>query len=237
VSVTPATKIVGVDIPMQTLLDHAVTLAPLPPPPAPRGPDTFVSVMSVTLGASAYAVFPTGKSQTPLPVSGNVVMSGVPALDSALAGESYILTVGAVTGPNWAFPASVVQSFATTDSNQAIAIGGFLPVPTLNQPGNAAWGGTHVSVAASGTFDLVRVDVESGGGLVNWTIIAPGGVTEIDLPDLSSLQGDVGLVRGVVSSSVYVARITPFEYGTLRWGQLGSGAWYAYAGDHTTGSY
>jgi hypothetical protein len=237
VSVTPATKVVGVDIPMQTLLDHAVTIAPVPPSPQPRGPDTFVSLLSVTLGASAYAVFPTGQAQMPLPVAGNVVMSGVPSLDSALSGQSYILTAGAVTGPNWAFPASIIQRFATTDSNQAIAIGGFLPVPALVQPSDAAWSGTHLTVNASGAWDLMLVDVESGGGLATWTIVAPAGVNDFALPDLSALQGDVGLVRGVINASAYVARITPFDYGKLRWGQMGTGAWYSYAGDSVTGSY
>jgi hypothetical protein len=143
----------------------------------------------------------------------------------------------AVTGPNQAMPASVVSRIMTTEANAPIAIGGFLPVPTLVEPASSAWSGTHVTIGASGAIDLVEMTVSSGGGLVAWTIVAPGGSTSFDLPDLSALPGNLGLVRGAITTTVYVARLNGFAYGALRYGQLGTGSWNAYAFDSLNGAY
>ena len=237
VSVQPATRVTGVDIPMSTLLDHAVTLAPAPPSVGPRGPDRLSARLAVTLGETAFAVLPDGLQTALLPFNGTLPFVGVPALDGTLSGERYAVGAQAVTGPNGGAPASIVTGIQTTDSNAPVAIGGFLPVPVLSQPGAGTWGGTHVSIAAGGAVDLIEAQVSSGGGLVAWTIVAPGGTTSFDLPDLSALPDNVGLVHGPVTTTVYVARIEGFTYGTLRYGQLGTGAWSAYAFDSQNGAY
>ena len=159
---------------MTTVLDHQVTLAPSPPAAGPRGPDRFYGQLAVTVGTNVFAILPTGTATTLLPVGGNVPFVGVPALDGTLAGEAYTITAAAVTGPSLGIPASIVTRINTTDSNSPVVVAGFLGVPWLREPSTGTWSGTHVRVDTSGTFDLLRVDVVSGGGLVTWMIVAPG---------------------------------------------------------------
>ena len=237
VPVYPSTKTTGVDIPMTTVLDHEVTLTPNPPVAAPRGPDRFYAQLAVTVGTNAFATIPTGATTTFLPVSGNVPFAGVPGLDGTLSGESYAITAAAVTGASLGIPASIVTRIDTTDSNSPVVVSGFLGIPWLREPSTGTWIGTHARVDTSGAFDLMRVDIESGGGLVTWMILAPGTTTSFDLPDLSTLPNGVGLVRGAISSTAYVARINQFDYGKLRYGQFGSGSWNAYAIDFLTGNF
>ena len=237
VPVYPSTKTTGVDIPMTTVLDHQVTLAPSPPAAGPRGPDRFYGQLAVTVGTNVFAILPTGTATTLLPVGGSVPFVGVPGLDGTLASEAYTITAAAVTGPSLGIPASIVTRINTTDSNSPVVVAGFLGVPWLRDPAAGTWSGTHVRVDTSGTFDLLRVDVVSGGGLVTWMIVAPGATTAFDLPDLSTLPNNVGLVRGTITTTAHVARINQFDYAKLRYGQFYSGAWSAYAIDALTGNF
>lgn len=238
IGVPPATRVEGVDIPMKTLVDHQVTLAPSPPGPGPRGPDRFLSQVAVTLGQSAYAILPNGTRVTPLPLLGPISFVGVPSLDESLAGESYIVGGAAVSGPSLGIPASVVSRIRTSQANDPIAIGGYLPVPQLGQPGAGVWSGSRVDFVAPPpvTADLTLVQVTSG--LVTWTLVAPGAKTSFDVPDLSLVPGPrVGLSRGAITTTVSLARIEQFNYGKLRYGQLQVGAWNAHAFDSLSGAY
>jgi hypothetical protein len=237
VSVQPGYRTTGVDIPMTSLVDHQVTLAPQPPPVGPRGPDRLQSQIAVTLGNAGFAIVSQSAKVSMLPLGGNVTFVGMPSLDATLAGESYVIGAVAATGQFLQYPASVVSRVKTTQANAPVSIGGFLPVPTMQQPAGGTWDGTHVEFAASGAYDLAELVVTSGGGFVTWTIIAPAGATSFDLPDLSTLPDNVGLVRGAIGSTLYVARLDQFSYAKLRSGQLGTGAWNAYALDNLWGAY
>jgi IPT/TIG domain len=239
VDVQPGVRTVDVDIAMTTLLDHRVRVSPLPPPSTGRGPDRLVAQVAVTLGATNFAVFPAGYQQSLLPLGGDLAFTGVPALDGALGGESYVLGMTAATGARLGTPASIVSRIRTTDSSGIVTVTGFLPPPILAQPGTGPWSGTKVSFTGGGTYDVSLVLIESGGGLVGWTVVAPGGNTSFSLPDLRALPGPdyVGLVPGEIRTTIYDARLDAFTYGKLRTGQLGTGSWSAYAFDGATGSY
>jgi IPT/TIG domain len=238
VGVEPQVRTTGADIRMETLLDHRVLLAPTPPSPGPRGPDRLSVEVAVSLGQSGFAIVPAGFQQAMLPVSGNLGFFGLPALDGALAGEAYVVSASAVTGPSNGVPASVVSRVRTTDANAAVAIGGFLAVPVATEPSASTWGGTHVAFLAPGAWDLAVIDLSAGGGLVSWRIVAPAGRTSIDVPDLRCVPGDMlALPAGALDATIYVARLDGFSYGALRYGQLGSGAWSAYAFDSVHGTY
>jgi hypothetical protein len=237
VSIVPGTKTVGVDISMTTTFDRAMTTAPQPPAPTPRGPDRLLTILAIDVGDSSYAILPQGTVTSLLPVGGNVPLVGVPALDSTLASARYDLSAAAVTGPNWLAPASVVTGIETTNANDPLTLGGFLPIPALVQPGSAPWSGTHVTLHASGPVDLAYLRITTGGGLVTWQIVAPGSDLSFDLPDLSHLSGVGTPVRGPITTYFDVARLPMFDYGTLRSGQLSAAAWSAYAEDSASGSY
>jgi hypothetical protein len=93
-----------------------------------------------------------------------------------------------------------------------------------------------VEMQASGPIDLALLEVSTGGGLVTWTIVSPANLS-FDLPDISQVSGVDSLQRGPTSTTFGIARITGFDYGTLRTGQLSSSAWNAYAEDTANGSY
>ena len=176
----------------------------------------------------------------PLPAPATLPFVGVPSLDYAMAGEQYVLGGVAATGPEQKLPASVVARVRTTNANTPVSLGGFLGVPVLSQPGSGIWSGKHVEFSgATGPADLSVTQVASGAGLVTWTIVAPGGKTSFDVPDLAAVASPdpLGLVPGAISTTVYVARIEEFEYGRLRYGQLSTGPWSAYAFDSLGGVY
>jgi hypothetical protein len=191
----------------------------------------------MNLGAGFFAILPQGTTTTLLPLSGKISLLGVPALDNTLSSAAYDLTAAAVTGPSHERPLSVVAGVDTTDANNPISIGGFFEVPTLVEPSAGTWGGTHVTVRASGPIDLVNIVVVSGNGLVAWQIVAPGSDLSFDLPDLSRIAGIGSLIHGPISSTVSIARMARFDYGTLRTGQLATPAWSAYAQNTSAASY
>ena len=78
--------------------------------------------------------------------------------------------------------------------------------------------------------------VTSGGGLVTWMIVSPG-KTSFELPDLALFGTKLGLIHGPLRTMAYVAHLEDFHYEKLRYGQLGSGAWPAYAVDGASGAY
>ncbi|HEY8089286.1 MAG TPA: hypothetical protein VIF09_15610, partial [Polyangiaceae bacterium] len=237
VPVLPNANTAGIDIPMTTLLDRALTILPKPPAATPGGPDRLLSSLLIDLGSGAYAPLPQGSQVHLLPVAGGVTFAGIPALYETLVGAQYDVSVSAVTGSSETYPLSVVTGVETTDANDPLSVGGFLDIPVLAQPSGATWSGTHVQIQASGAIDLAVVDISSGDGLVVWQVVAPGSDLSFDLPDLAQVQGVESLRHGVLTSTFAVARINGFHYGTLRTGQLYSSAWSAYAENVAYGSY
>ncbi len=240
VAVPAQSRVQGVDVKMDVLFDHQVTISAQPPAPGPRGPDRFTGSIATTLGAAGYAILPRGTRSTTLPAPATMPFLGVPALDHAMAGEQYVVGGVAATGPDQQLPASVVGRIRTTNANTPVSLGGFLGVPVLGQPGAGVWNGKHVEFSgATGPVDLSVTQIASGAGLVTWTIVAPGGKTSFNVPDLASIASPdpLGLVPGAISTTVYVARIEQFDYGRLRYGQLSTGPWSAYAFDSLGGVY
>jgi hypothetical protein len=237
VPVLPGTKTTGVDIPMTTLLNRTLTTVPQPPTPGPQGPDRLISTLAIALGPGGYAVLPQGTRTTLLPAFGDVSFVGIPALDNSLATSAYELSASAVTGPSGNDPVSVVAAIETTDANDPVTVGGFFAIPTLVSPGAAAWDGTHVQLQASGPIDLAVFNVSSGGGLVQWEIVAPGSDLSFTVPDLAQVPGVDSLVHGPITTTFEIARITGFQYGSLVTGQIQTSAWNAYAQNVAAGSY
>lgn len=240
ISVPAQTRITGVDVLMDILFDHKVTVAPQPPAAGPRGPDRFASSVAMTFGAQGFVILPRGLQVAPYPVPALMPFIGVPSLDHGVTGEQYVLGGVAATGANLQRPASLVSRIRTTNANDPVSLGGFLGVPVLGQPASGLWDGTRVQFSGvTGQYSLAVTRVSSGNGLVAWTIAAPSGVTSFDLPDLHALPGpdNVGLREGAIETTVSVGRIESFSYGKIRQGQLTPGSWNAQAVDSLTGVY
>lgn len=240
ISVPPQARVAGVDVMMDVLVDHQITLAPKPPLPGPRGPDRFAASVAMTIGNTGFAPLPIGFNLVPLPSPDTMALSYVPSLDHAATGEQYVLGGIAATGSALARPASYVSRIRTSNANDPIVMGGFLGVPVLREPGVGTWGGTHVDfTGATGPVDFHVLEIASGGGLVTWTIAVPAGVTSFDLPDLKTVPSTnkIDLVGGAITTTLRAARIDGFVYGKIRQGQLTSTSWNAHAFDSLSGAY
>ena len=244
ISVPPQTRVTGIDVKMDILFDHQVTVAPQPPTPTQRGPDRFASTVAMTFGAQGFAILPRGMQVATYPVPATMPFIGVPSLDNGIAGEQYVLGGIAATGADLQRPASIVARVRTTNANDPVSLGGFLDIPVHGEPATGVWAGTHVQFTGPTTGtptpnQLEVITMTSGNGLVAWTIAAPGGVTSFDLPDLHALPGPdaVGLIEGAIETTLRLGRIDSFSYGKVRQGQLAPTSWNAHAFDSLTGVY
>jgi hypothetical protein len=146
-----------------------------------------------------------------------------------------VTTARAVTGEAGATPLSVVGMLNTTITSEPIGADAFVEIPKLVTPElNSAWNGTDLELAftAGGApVDLTIVDLASGGGLINWRIVAPGPKKTIKVPDLRAFEGDMGLSPGPLGVLVTSARVDDFSYGSLLYRDLGPRGWRAHASD------
>jgi hypothetical protein len=239
VSALPGAVTSDVYITMDKPLDQAVSVTIAPPSPGPKGPDRVVASVAVQLGFDGYAVFPGASRSLPIAASVPAAFVGLPGLDGVLDGARFVTSASAVTGPNRGAPMSIVGKFVTTDATLPVPIDGFVQVPVLTTPApSAKFDGRHlaVSVAPGGApVDITVFHLDSGAGLVTWTIAAPAGKTSVELPDIGSLGA--GLTPGPVDIGVWCARIEAFDYGALLYRHLASRGWNAYSYDVFHGYY
>lgn len=222
-------------------LSSTLTLNLSPPTTTARGPDRVQAFASIQVGGEGYAPLPNGFISRNLPLSGALPFVGVPSLTGSLLGTSYIATARAVTGQAGGTPRSVVGLLSATSTAEPLQVDRFVEVPVLETPApNSAWDGKALSAtrAAGGAdVDLVVYDVQSSGGLVHWTVVAPGAKGSFALPDLGSLSKDLGVRSGPISITVNAAQVQNFAYGALRYRDITSRGWSAYATDVFSASY
>ncbi|GAC1541732.1 MAG: hypothetical protein NVS3B10_06270 [Polyangiales bacterium] len=229
-------------IPMTGAFNHAVSLhvpvgtdggAPI----SPRGPDRLRSTLAIDLG-DAYMVLPYGFREDLLPLGGDLGFVGVPPLAGALGAASYIVGVEDVNGGSGGAPLSAVLRFRSRDDSAPIAPGPFVPIPKVTSPAaDAPWDGRTVSLELPAkSADLIVVDIASADGATSWTVVAPGDSRTVNLPDFKG-KPELGLPGGALTIGATAARIDKFDYQTLRYGQLGRGAWTAYGYDTAFGEW
>ncbi|HEX7451589.1 MAG TPA: hypothetical protein VF294_04865, partial [Polyangiaceae bacterium] len=138
-------------------------------------------------------------------------------------------------------PRSVVGLVSATTTSAPLLIDQFVQVPVLVSPApNTAWNGTALRAtrAAGGSaVDLVVYDIESAGGLVAWTVVAPDSSPSFSVPDLNAISPDLGLSPGPLTITVSAAHISNFSYGALRYRDTTQRGWTAYASDVFYASY
>jgi len=222
-------------------LDHTLTLDLSPPDVTARGPDRVQASASIQVGNEGFAPLPNGYVARDLPLSGPFSFVGVPTLSKSLLGTSYVVTARAVTGQAGSTPRSVVGLVSAKDTSEPLVLDRFVQVPKLTTPlPNSTWDGKALaaSYAAGGSeVDLFVYEVESGGGLIAWKVIAPGSSQSFSLPDLKAVGPDLGLSPGPLTITVNAARIDNFVYGALRYRDIAQRGWTAYATDVFFASY
>jgi hypothetical protein len=221
---------VRMDIP----LDHTISLDARGPAPTPRGPTHLDGNVAVRYGNLGYVTLPVGTESALLPTSAPLHFVGLPPLVNGLAGSEYVVTARASTGQDGSPPLSVVGLVGTTAVDTTVPLTGFMEVPLLDTPEqNGSWDGQALAVSASKggpDADLTVFQIDTAGGLSTWTVVMPQGASSGTLPDLRNI-GDVGAPEGAVTITVSRAKINGFDYGALRYRQLTSRGWDAYATD------
>jgi hypothetical protein len=222
-------------------LDHTLSLDLSPPAVTARGPDRVQASASIQVGSEGFAPLPNGYISRDLPLAGLLSFVGVPTLRGSLLGTSYVATARAVTGQAASAPRSVVGLVSAQDTSQPLLIDQFVQVPQLQTPApNSTWDGTALaSTRAPGgsEVDVFVYEIESGGGLSAWKVIAPGSAEEFSLPDLKAVGDDLALSPGPLTITVNAARINNFTYGALRYRDIAQRGWTAYATDVFFASY
>lgn len=235
VPVLPGQTTTQVYIAMSKTLDHALSMDIKPPAPGPKGPDRLRSTVAVRLGPDGYAILPAGQKSPFLPVMGLLNFVGLPALDGDLAGSVYVSTARAQTGPAGTAPLSVIGRMLSTSTSQPLDVSGFVTLPTLTTPtSNGAWDGMHLATtfpAGGPPIDITVYDIQSGGGVVHWTVAVPGGSQAVTLPDLSGLP-DGAMPPGPLTIAVYGGRVDGFDYKKLLYRQMRPQGMSAYSLDY-----
>lgn len=222
---------VSVDIP----LDHALSIVTDTPAVTPKGPDRVQVTASVRYGELGFLLLPGGSGSALWPALDPFRIVGVPPLSGALANARYAASASAVTGTSSGTPRSVVGLVTTNVSGAPLVVDTFVEIPVITEPAlNSSWSGTQVDVdwaPGGASVDLVMLEVESPGAIVSWTVVAPGAQHSIALPDLASIDPELGLPHGPLSVSTTLAHIAAFDYGQLRYRHLTTRGWDAYAKD------
>ncbi len=222
-------------------LDHTLSLDLTAPTITARGPNRMQASAAIQVGNEGFAPLPNGYISRALPLSGGVSFVGVPTLSGSLLGTSYIATARAVTGETGGTPLSVVGLVSATTTSAPLVIDQFVQVPVLLSPApNTAWSGTALSAtrAAGGSaVDLVVYDIESAGGLIAWTVVAPDSSPSFSVPDLNAISPDLGISPGPLTITVSAAHISDFTYSALRYRDTTQRGWTAYASDVFYASY
>jgi hypothetical protein len=230
----PGETIEGLAIVMNQTVDQALRFDVVGPVPGARGPDRVAVRAAVQVAGEGYAILPNAELTTPVAGGSGLALVGLPPLQGAFEGSRYVLGARAYTGVSRSAPSSVLPLITASESSELISVTGFLPVPTLSVGASEAlaWTG-ELGVAFAdpeGEVSLVRYDVRSGGGLINWTIASPPSTLSVRLPDLSLLP-EGGLITGALEVSVSLAHVDELEYGALTSEQLSRLSWQAYATD------
>ncbi len=235
IAANPGEVTPDVYIPMDIPLDHALLLSLTGPTPTPIGPDRVRAHVAVKVGELGYAILPAGSQEHLLPVTGTLSFVGIPPLMNGLAESQYVISAAAVTGTGGTAPRSVAAGIATNDVSGGVTLDQFVQIPKLDVPAPTdTWTGTELGWSAppgGASVELTITVIASAGALVNWTVVAPAGVTSTKLPDLAALSSELALIPGPLTFSITRAHIASFDYGSLRYRQLDKRGWDAYAED------
>ncbi len=242
VSVQPGQATQELYLPMTHQLGQVLEATVEGPTPTRRGPDRVQVNTAVAVADQGYVLLPGGRAEVPLPSPGLLRFSGLPPLVGALAGSSFIVSASAVTGSLGGAPRSVLSALSTTHTGRTLSLTDFVEIPVLVEPAlNARFSGDRVELdwrPGGPTVAVSVTEIEAAGGLVRWTIAAPGSRRLLSLPNLGALDPALAPPRGSLSITVSLGHIAgAFDYGRLRYRDLQPRGWTAYARDVTLVSY
>lgn len=238
ITVTAGQVTTGVDLSLDNALDRALSLDISTLAPSAAGPDRLDVSAAVALGTGAYAILPSAIQSVPLSSRSSVSIVGLPALARDLAGAGIVVDARASTGPSRDLPISAISGYRIASLDVSTSLGGFLALPAfLGTPFTPFTEALPLAFEAHQGCSLLVTKIVSGGGLVSWTVVAPGSSTGLSLPSLSTLPADSDLRAGALRVRMNCARIDGFSYDRMRLGQATEAAWNAFSARAYQGTY
>lgn len=220
---------------MSIPIDQGLNLQVAGPEVTSRGPNRMDASVAVGIPGQGYVILPGARQKGLYPAVSPLSIVGLPPLVDRLSGSTYVATATVYTGESGGVPRSRGALLETPVSGQLLMLDRFVQIPKVTAPlPNTAWNGRSISLDwANGNTeaDLLVLDISSGGGLVHWTVVVPGGTRTIELPDLRSISTDLGILPGGITLKVSAASIENFQYGKFSYGDLSARSWAAYAVD------
>jgi hypothetical protein len=236
-TVTAGGVLENADISLDNALDRALDLDVSTLAPTADGPNRLDVSAAVQLAQGAFALLPSTLQNLPLASRTAASLVGLPALARELAGAGIVVDARATTGSSRDLPVSVVSGYRVASLDVRTSLGGFLPIPAFTGTPLAPFGASPIAFADATPCSLLVTRVSSGGGLVTWTIVAPGGATGVTLPSLAGLPSDHDLRPGALQTRLTCARVENFSYDRMRLGEGTEAAWSAFAARAYQGRY
>ena len=164
ISLPAQTRVTGVDVRMNILFDHVVTVAPQPPVAGPRGPDRIATTFGLTLGASRYRRAAAQSARRSSPRAGDdAVHGGALARPRASRASNTSSAASRRPAPTCSNPRASSRGSAPptrTIPSRSAASSAF---PSSARAGAAARGPARTSsTRGRAGFDLQVLQIESG---------------------------------------------------------------------------
>jgi hypothetical protein len=205
----------GVDVTMDAALNATLDARLLTPPPLdPEGPTAYRMRVFLELGIDGVVTFFQIPESTLEP---RVVQEHLPVVGGSIAGSTYTVVAGAYNvfdGQEYS-PLSVYTKKGIVDLQGPVEIGPFMGLATPIRPGDAEYlDGNRFAFGLvdppTPSFSLLYVLRPSGLGFTSiWEVILPAEVREVQVPDLPSLAGLVGLPPNEVLYWVVIPVLGP----------------------------
>ncbi len=245
---SPGATVSGVLVPMDIALSHEMPahLHDLPVPESGM-PNTLQGNVFLDLGGEGVIPFPSATVHG-VSADESYVFEGLPGLMGTIADGRFTVhfryASGAINGPtpfgadmttgqpDTPAPMSALILQGITTPDDTLDVGNWLGIPDLTVPteGGALPADRTVHFTVPGVLpDVYLLTLQWDSG--TWQHFAPGTITSMVYPDLSSLMGLSDIPAGSAATlSLVGLRIPGFNFNQFTYTGLGQDYWTAYAG-------
>ena len=213
----PARPVTTADIVLDTHLDQSVSVTVLDPPGVAGGHDAFVDL---DLGPSgAIPLDRVTQNSDPY----HLQFRHLPAA----AGQGFVFVdqYGRWSGGQITTPVSTYLRRVFGDVSGGVTLGPLLPFPVVTQSGPALFAWTTAASPLQPDLQQLRVQDGTQTQDTSWSVLLPGEVRQIAMPDLVRAR----LQKGTHGFSLVTSVAPGFDFAHWIWNDLYSGSWTAYA--------
>ncbi len=216
----PHAPVTNADIILDTHLDQTVTAQVLSPPDPGAG-NTLLHQAAVDLDLGSAGIIPLSSTQT---TASSFDFTALPAAE----GQGFVFIDEVTNG----MATSIYLRRIFSDVGQGVTLGPYLPFPLLQAPvaGGPAFDGTFRWTMSEGLApNLIQLRLDNAlpdGTDINWTVVLPGTVRAVTIPDAVRAQ----LLAGSTANWTVTCSYAPgFNFDFWNYNDLYSTGWITYA--------